>query len=211
MWQVFLGYLIGVVYWLWSSTWRAKIIEPPELKEALENGQPLIFAHWHGDELAIVHLVRRYRLATMTSTSKDGELMDRAIRLLGGKTSRGSSTRGAVRALKGLVHLCREGHPASIAVDGPKGPRFVIKNGVFQLSRLAQAPIFAVGVAARPAHIFERAWNKAHLPWPFARVVVTYSAPIMVEKDHSENFEKETEVLATSLKTVHQEAAKLID
>src|SRR5690606_18737721 len=109
---------------------------------------------WHGDELAVLHLVKRYRLATMTSTSKDGAIIDYVIRKLGGDTSRGSSTRGAVTALKGLVRLGRSGRVLSLAVDGPKGPIYEPKPGVFELSKLCGAAIVPVGVAVTKAHVF---------------------------------------------------------
>ncbi|MCB0412125.1 MAG: DUF374 domain-containing protein [Bdellovibrionales bacterium] len=135
----------------------------------------MIFAHWHGHELGIIHLVKPFRIATMTSTSKDGNLVDFVVRKLGGATSRGSSTRGSVQALKGLVRICNSGgYNASMAVDGPKGPIYKVKPGVFALSRLSQFPIVPLGLASSRSKIFERSWNKALLPWPFSKVVVVF-------------------------------------
>lgn len=144
---------------------------------------PVIFAHWHGDELAIIPLVKTYSIATMTSTSKDGQLVDSVIRRLGGKTSRGSSTRGAVSALKGLIRLMKkEGCNASMAVDGPKGPIHQVKTGVFELSKLTEAPIVPTGVACSHSFIFEKSWNKAVLPKPFSRVVVYFGPTLAPPK-----------------------------
>jgi hypothetical protein len=100
-----LPWLVLWVYRLFFWSWRTTLDEPEELKQALASKSPIIFAHWHGHELAIVQTVRRYRLATMTSLSKDGQLIDFVIVKLGGATSKGSSSRGAVGALKGLVRL----------------------------------------------------------------------------------------------------------
>lgn len=206
-----LPFLILWFYRLLSWSWRKSTIEPPALKSALANRDPLIMAHWHGDELAITHLVSRYRLATMTSTSRDGELMDHVIRGLGGETSRGSSTRGAVQALKGLVRLCRQGHPASMAVDGPKGPRFEVKPGVFQLSHLAKAPIFPVGVAVSKALVFEKSWNKAYLPWPFAQVITVFGEPIDFSAEGVDPKSPESaQRLKQAIANAQQQASKLI-
>src|ERR1700692_3014084 len=120
--RYFLPWIVWFFYRAWTWTWRLELIEPPGLVRAKANGDRIVFGHWHGDELCFVHLVTPYRIATMTSTSKDGQLIDFVIRRLGGATSRGSSTRGAVGALKGLVRLVRQGYRASMAVDGPKGP-----------------------------------------------------------------------------------------
>ncbi len=164
-------------YRIWTATWRVKLIESPGLVAAKNAGERLIFAHWHGHELAILPLVRPYRIATMTSTSKDGEIIDFAIRRFGGATSRGSSTRGGISALKGLIRLMGEGYRASMAVDGPKGPLHVVKPGVFEVSRLGGARIVPMAVATDRAIVFTKSWNKAILPKPFARVTVFFSEP----------------------------------
>lgn len=165
---------IWLLYRLLALTWRKRAIEDPSVSEARRAGRNCIFAHWHGDELAIAHLAGRYRIATMTSRSADGRLMDFVIRRLGGVTARGSSSSGGMGALKGLVRLCRHGRNASVAVDGPRGPRHRVKPGVFQLARLTDGVIVPVGVAASRGHVFENSWNRAQLPWPFARVVVCF-------------------------------------
>jgi len=172
-----LPWIVWFFYRAWTWTWRLQLVEPDGLVRAMANGDRLIFAHWHGDELCIVPQVPRYRIATMTSTSKDGQLIDFVIRKLGGATSKGSSTRGGIGALKGLVRLVRDGYCASMAVDGPKGPLHKVKPGVFELSRLADAMIVPVGTASSPNIVFEKSWNKARLPKPFARVVIAFGEP----------------------------------
>lgn len=171
----FLGFLIFVVYRVLSLTWKIELHEPESLKKSLKEKNPFILAHFHGDELALVSLTPRYKIATMTSTSKDGELMNTVLRLMGGKTSRGSSTRGGVTALKGLIQLCKSGSNCSVAVDGPKGPLHEVKPGIFELSRLMKGQIYAGGVAVDRAWHFSKAWNKTFLPKPFARVVVVWT------------------------------------
>lgn len=170
-----------IVFWFYRAlfaSWRVRFIEHPEAARLLRERKPVLLAHWHGDELALIHLVARLKLATMTSTSADGSLVDYVIRRLGGHTSRGSSTRGGIGALKGLVRFCRDGHPTSMAVDGPKGPYHQVKPGVFELSRLCDAPIVPVGVHTPNAFIFKKSWNKAVLPWPFAKVVIYFGEPL---------------------------------
>lgn len=188
-----LPWIVLILYRLWSWTWRVECIESAGMTAARQRGEPLIYAHWHGDELCVVNLVGPYKIATMTSTSKDGQLIDFVIRRLGGATSRGSSTRGGIGALKGLVRLLNGGYNASMAVDGPKGPLHQVKPGVFELSRLAQTKIVPFGAAASNAIIFHKSWNKAHLPKPFARVVVWFAEPWpALSRDESA---KDTELL----------------
>lgn len=175
---IFLGVVVWIIYRAIQLTWRVSVFEPPELKENLKTKKTTIFSHFHGDELVLISLVNPYRIATMASTSKDGEIMNTVLNLLGGKTSRGSSTRGGVGALKGLIQLCKSGRNSSIAVDGPKGPIYEIKPGVFELSRLTQSEIYAGGVFCERAWRFPKSWNQTFLPKPFAKVSVVWLGPI---------------------------------
>lgn len=149
----------------------------PATQTLIDQKRPVVLAHWHGDELALTYLVSKLRLATMTSTSGDGQIMDYVIRKLGGKTTKGSSTRGAVGALIGLVKHCKSGRPVSMAVDGPKGPYHKVKPGAFELSKLCSAAVVPVGVSVSSAHTFEKSWNKTFLPFPFARVEIYFGEP----------------------------------
>lgn len=169
------------------ATWKVTVEEPPSLAPALAGQQPVIFAHWHGDELALIHLARHFRIATITSTSKDGELMNAVLHRLGAVTARGSSSKGGANALRGLIQLCRRGgHNVSFAVDGPKGPVYKVKPGVFEFSRLMDAPIYVASIGVSRPWVSHRSWNKAVLPAYFSTVVVRITEglpPVTREQD----------------------------
>ena len=98
-----LPYAIWAFYRLLTATWRIHEVQPPELVDrAAPAGHPFIVAFWHVDELSILGMHRRYKVAGMVSTSRDGDIMARSLALLGIKSSRGSSTRGGVSALVGM-------------------------------------------------------------------------------------------------------------
>lgn len=170
--------IVFIFYRTLSATWRVRIIEPESLKKDLQTQNPVVLAHWHGDELALISIVKRYRIATIASQSKDGELMAKVLKWLGAKTSRGSSTRGGVQALKGLIRLVKEGANCSFAVDGPKGPIYKVKPGIFEVSRVIQGSIYAAGVACSNAIHFPKSWNKTYLPKPFAKIVIYWVGPM---------------------------------
>ncbi len=208
-----LPWLVFLLYRLWSSLWRQTVELSPGLIQAEKEKRPVIFAHWHGDELVTIQYVTRFNIATMVSTSKDGELIDFVIHKLGGASSRGSSTRGGVAALKGLIRLVRSGkHNASVAVDGPKGPIHQVKPGIFELSKLTSAQIVPMGVAVSSAKVFEKSWNKAFLPWPFAKVVTVFTEPFpVVPREGSFSAEEWSEKLRTALFDARQQALKKLD
>lgn len=173
-----LGFLAWLGYRLLSLTWRITLHEPDSLRQALRERTPVIMAHWHGDELALLHLVKHYRLATMSSQSRDGRIMSVLLRLLGGRTSAGSSSRGGVAGLKGLIRLTREGYNCSFAVDGPRGPIYKVKPGVLEMSRMLGCPIYYPTVSCDRAYFLHRAWNQGYLPKPFARIDIDVQGPM---------------------------------
>jgi lysophospholipid acyltransferase (LPLAT)-like uncharacterized protein len=203
--------LVFLIYRLVSLTWRIKIIESSRFQEIRKNNSPLILAHWHGDEIALLCLVARYKVATMSSLSKDGESMSYFIHQLGGVTSRGSSSRGAVSALKGLIRLGKSGHVMSVAVDGPRGPRHIPKQGVFELSRMCNAHIAALGTVSSQKYISEKSWNKIYLPLPFAQVFIWLDIamnPLTREDDPKSTLLRNQ--LKIDLDAAHQAAGKII-
>lgn len=103
--------------------------------------------------------------------------MSFVLKRLGAKVVRGSSSRGAVSGLLGLIKLIRKGYSSSFAVDGPKGPLHKAKPGVLETSKNLKAPIVCGAAAADRAWVFHKAWNKAFLPKPFARVVIVWNDP----------------------------------
>lgn len=199
--------LVYLFYRFLLLTWRITLDESPSFRQALAERKPVVIAHWHGNELALIHLARRYRIATITSTSKDGELMNRVLHWLGAETARGSSTRGGANAMRGLISHCRKnGNNVSFAVDGPKGPIYKVKPGVFEFSRLMSAPIYTASVGVSRPWIFSRAWNRAVLPKPFSRVHVRIAEglpPITREHDPRDA------ALATALEGLLQEGGRI--
>lgn len=177
--KYFLSTLIWLIYRSLCFTWRIRLHEPSHLKETLKNrSKPIIFAHFHGDEIALLQLIGRYRIATMSSKSKDGEMMNSIIHLFGGAASRGSSSRGAIEALRGLVKLIKtDGYNASMAVDGPRGPIYKVKPGVFEVSRLVDGYIYYGGVHCDRCFHFPKSWNKTFLPKPFAKIDILWVGP----------------------------------
>jgi lysophospholipid acyltransferase (LPLAT)-like uncharacterized protein len=206
-----LGFFIWIIYKTLFSTWKITIEEPDSLKDRLAHKIPVIFGFFHGDELVFVGLTQRYQIAVITSTSQDGELMTTVVHLLGGKTSRGSSTRGGASALKGLLEHCKNGSNASFAVDGPKGPIYEVKPGIFETSRIMKSEIYVGGVHCDRAWHFPKAWNKTFLPKPFANIRVVWTGPTgpLTKTDDPRSAEL-AKALQNQLFAARRQAAKVI-
>ena len=195
---------------LWL-TWRIRIVECEAMQEARKNKSLRIYAHWHGDELGLVYLLGMYQSVAIVSSSDDGEIMNTVARLMGSQTARGSSTRGGISALKATLRAAKRGFNPAIAVDGPKGPYHQVKPGVFEISKVLNAPIFPLAVAADPTWVFQKSWNKTWLAKPFARLIVVWGDPLPeVERDADPHNPELALGLARAIDAASQRAKDLV-
>ena len=162
-----------------GPTWRVRVEERHRFDRARELGPQLIFAFWHGRLLPLLYAHRDENIHVLASEHADGEMLGQTIRRLGYGHVRGSSTRGGTRALLELVEKVRAGHDVGATVDGPRGPRGVVKAGVIEVARQTGAAIIPL-TSASDRHRLFHSWDAFELPFPGARVVVRYSEPMQV-------------------------------
>ena len=169
------------------------------------------FAHWHGDELALIPRFGPLNATILVSHSNDGEMMAKGARFLGYHVVRGSSSKGAVGGMVALIKASRQGHHASLAVDGPQGPRHVCKPGIVRLTQKAGVPLLPTGVAAGRAFVLKKTWNKTYLPLPFSRQVIFFGPPLTFgpEKDEA-SLEAYCRQVETALHEAHESAQKVL-
>ena len=149
-------------------------------------GKLPIYAFWHDRIFASAWYFRNRGIAVITSQSKDGEYIARAIQRLGFGAVRGSSTRGGVGALVEMIKAMRNGTPAAFTVDGPKGPRYEAKPGPVLLSKKTRNPILPFTVeCARYWTI--GSWDKLQIPKPFTRAMLVIGTPIDVAPTANED------------------------
>ena len=154
-------------------------------------GQPVIFAFWHGQLLPLVHYHRNEGIVVLVSEHSDGEYIARVIQRHGFGTTRGSSTRGGVKGLKGILRAARDGNDLAFTPDGPKGPRQVFKKGAAAAAQFTGLPIIPLGVGAdRAWHL--RSWDRFMIPKPFSRLRIRYGAPRWIPRDASDVLLNET-------------------
>ncbi len=121
----------------------------------------------------------------MSSDSFDGEYTGRIIRKFGFVKVRGSSSKGAVRSLIALKREVDRGFSAAFTIDGPRGPRFVVKPGPVLLSKLTGAPMAGFHVALDKPWVLNT-WDKLTIPRPFSRALMRVSRNMVVPKNSSD-------------------------
>ena len=111
-----------------GATYRWRVDGREHYDAIVASGRQPIFAFWHGRILAATLFWRDRGIVVITSENFDGEWIARVIERFGYGTARGSSSRGAVRALVRLKRGLEAGAPAAFTLDGPEGgpTRFTI-------------------------------------------------------------------------------------
>lgn len=147
-----------------------------------EERTPVIFVFWHGRLLPLIHVHRHQGVVALVSEHRDGEYLAGFLHHFGFGTVRGSSTRGGIRGLKGLVRAARRGWDLAITPDGPRGPNRELKLGALSVARLTGLPLVPVGVAVASAWRV-RSWDGLLVPKPFSTVRVAYGPPSFVPRN----------------------------
>jgi len=162
-----------------AGTWRYRIIDGDYIDGLRRENVPALFALWHGEMLPLLWHHRNEGIAVVVSEHKDGEIIARILEWLGYSLIRGSTSRGAARALLGLVRTLKSGQDAAITPDGPRGPRHKFAPGAVIAANRAGTPILPI-----VAHV-DRCWQLSSwdgflIPKPFARITVAYGPPTLV-------------------------------
>jgi lysophospholipid acyltransferase (LPLAT)-like uncharacterized protein len=165
-----------------GATWRVRILGEEHLAGARRVSPRVVYAVWHGRMLPFAFTHRARRVHVLASEHHDGELLGRTIRYLGFGQVRGSSTRGGTKGLMALTEANRNGYDVGLTVDGPRGPRLVVKSGVVDVAKLTGAAIVPIASGSRRHRTFA-SWDAFELPWPLTRVVVAYGPPVVVPGD----------------------------
>jgi lysophospholipid acyltransferase (LPLAT)-like uncharacterized protein len=138
-----------------------------------------IYCFWHRCILPATYIFRNMDIGVMTSRSFDGEYIARTIQHFGFIPVRGSSSRGAIAALRGMQRALEAEYKVAFTLDGPRGPRFVAKPGPVLLSRNSGIDIVAFYIAPERAWVLNT-WDKLMIPKPFSRLRVVWSSPVKV-------------------------------
>jgi lysophospholipid acyltransferase (LPLAT)-like uncharacterized protein len=178
-----LGFFLGCLVRVLSFTWRVTFVVPEGL---FARQEPLVFAFWHGKQLALQAVRLRRPALAMVSHSKDGRIQASALGLLGFRVIRGSSSRGGATGAKRMLRELEAGAlDAVFAVDGPRGPRERAKPGAAHVASASHGILCPVGSASSARIVLRRAWDNFELPLPFARVAVVVGEPVAAEEPES--------------------------
>jgi lysophospholipid acyltransferase (LPLAT)-like uncharacterized protein len=163
-----------------GATWRIREVNRGPAQGIRDSGRPTIMVLWHGELLPLLWHHRGEGIAVLISEHGDGEIVARVAEALGFATVRGSTSRGAGRALLGMIRAVQSGTDVGFTPDGPRGPARRFAPGALIVAQRTGAPVLALRVSVRRCWRL-RSWDEFIIPKPFARITVAYGDPVYVE------------------------------
>jgi lysophospholipid acyltransferase (LPLAT)-like uncharacterized protein len=189
-----------------ATTWRVRFVNEQVVRDLRDRRQPFIHVLWHGQLLPLLWTHRDRDVAVIISEHRDGEIIARIANALGFRTVRGSTSRGAARALLGASRELEAGFDLAVTVDGPRGPAGVVTPGAPVISQRTRAPMVPTAASASRAWRL-RSWDRFLVPKPFARVIVVYGEPITVRAETPRDAGAEVDIVARGINAASAVAA----
>lgn len=181
------GYLIISAI---GPTIRFSISWEDESAASLEE-RPIVYSFWHNCMIPAMYLWRGLNIRVMSSDSFDGEYTGRIMQKFGFVKIRGSSSRFGLRALLGMRRDLEQDWTVAFTLDGPRGPRYVVKPGPVLLSRVTGIPMSVFHIALTDAWVLNT-WDRLMIPKPFSRALMRVSRRITVPRDARESERQES-------------------
>ena len=173
--------LAGAGLRILARTWRVRELHQGDTNTDIvrQHDRPVIFCLWHCELLCHMWNFRDLGIVVLISEHGDGEIAARAAESMGYRTIRGSSRRGAERALLSLAREVEGGSHVAVTPDGPRGPAESFAPGALIAAQRSGAPIVLLRAVADRAWRL-RSWDRFIIPKPFARLTIYVSEPIFV-------------------------------
>jgi lysophospholipid acyltransferase (LPLAT)-like uncharacterized protein len=169
-----------------GRSWSWRVEGGEHYHAVIAAGRRPILALWHGRILPATLYFKHRGIVAMTSENFDGEWIARIHARFGFRAARGSTSRGARKAMVQLVREIGEGHAVAFTVDGPRGPARVAQGGAVWLAKTTGNPVLPFHAEAS-SRWTARSWDQTLIPKPFSTIAFVIGEPMYVRADAGED------------------------
>jgi lysophospholipid acyltransferase (LPLAT)-like uncharacterized protein len=196
---LFIAGLIGpAIINLLGFTWKVKVAGYTDVYPHRGKNNKMIYGFWHNNLLGLCYTQKKKNVGILISSHFDGEIIARIVSRMGYRPLRGSSTRNGASGLLSMLKNEEIWHLA-ITVDGPRGPKGVVKPGIIYLASKSGLPIVPASCNSSKKWVLS-SWDRFEIPKPFAQIVINVGKPIYIDDISDEvQTKKQTEHLAAVL------------
>jgi lysophospholipid acyltransferase (LPLAT)-like uncharacterized protein len=206
------AWLVFILLRLFAATLRYKWIDhseffyDPKFKAA-------IYCVWHNRLVLSMESYRLYArkrkttsgMAALVSASRDGGFLAGILERFNVQPVRGSSSRRGPQALLELTGWAERGYDLAITPDGPRGPRYVVQDGVMSLAQLTGLSIIPFSFHAK-WKICLKSWDRFQIPLPFSCCEMNIGKPVFVPREATDAEREELrQRLETELRAISRD------
>jgi lysophospholipid acyltransferase (LPLAT)-like uncharacterized protein len=140
---------------------------------------PAVYAIWHANQYIYLAKDRpqRQKFNLLISPSNDGDMIAKVCHQMNFSLIRGSTKREGVFAIRKMIQRLKNEESIAFTVDGPKGPRQKVKEGLIKIAQMAQVPIIPTMPATKYKFTFN-SWDKYELPYWFSPSVAPWPSKL---------------------------------
>jgi len=201
--QKFLAWLAWLAVMTVSSTIRYRLEDPYGFSSRKDLTQT-IYCLWHNRLALSVKLYSKFArrhfvapgVAGLVSASRDGALLSAIFERFDVQPVRGSSSRRGAQALVEMNTWAERGCDLAITPDGPRGPRYVLADGVITLAQITGLPLVPVSYHLN-WKVCLKSWDRFQIPLPFARCDIRVGKVFQIPREltdaEREKFRQEVE------------------
>lgn len=166
---------------------RFELIDPQHITD---DPHGIIGITWHNRLLFVCMGLKKRALANTSaviSASRDGQYLADFMKFFKINALRGSSSKKGANALLGAIRDIESGRNVVFTPDGPRGPRYIMKNGPVILSAKTGAKIVPFVLNASRCWVLKKSWDQFQIPKPFSKLTLVVGEALSVPADADEN------------------------
>ncbi|WP_457554153.1 lysophospholipid acyltransferase family protein [Desulfobacula sp.] len=185
------GKIFSSLLRLQGRTWQVHVDGLDYLDQLYFNKNRFLICLWHGKYVPVFALLEGYNALVVTNRSTRGNVIAEVCRNFGYQTTRipDQSGQGAFDFMAKALTVS-ESRAVGVAVDGPLGPRHIVKNGVIRIASAFGFVLLPASVDSRRKIVFKKRWDRMEIPLPFTRIGLVFGMPITVPPEVSSRQEQ---------------------
>ncbi|MEE9423460.1 MAG: DUF374 domain-containing protein [Methylococcales bacterium] len=214
----FLGWLFASILKLFFMTWRKSCTGFDAIDRQRENNAKMLLCFWHGQYVPIFAMCgwqwvqqRGETAVAFTSLSPRGIVIGEICRQFGLDCVQ-IPDNGRKASFKLMQEAMQKHTTGVIAVDGPLGPKGIVKQGAIRIASELGYLLVPASVSASHKWVMTKRWDAMEFPMPFCRAALAMGEPVEVEADIDKSAIRQLmDTLAKQINQLEYQAKRLAD
>lgn len=214
----FLGWLLASILKLFFMTWRKSCTGFDAIDRQRQNNAKMILCFWHGKYVPIFAMCgwqwvqkRGETAVAFTSLSPRGIVIGEICRQFGLDCVQ-IPDNGRKASFKLMQEAMQKHTTGVIAVDGPLGPKGIVKQGAIRIASELGYLLVPASVSASHKWVMTKRWDTMEFPMPFCRAALAMGEPIEVALNIDKSAIRQLmDTLAKQINHLENQAKRLAD